>query len=94
MSNSFVAEGLMQLEQALSSQTLIDAEALIPKGDFQAVYQLLQPFKGDRADDVECFYLWCVKDAETAEHHNDSAQIPDAEIKKIDRKTTDCDTEN
>ena len=41
LSNSLVAEGLMQLEQALSSQTLIDAEALIPKGDFQAVYQLL-----------------------------------------------------
>jgi outer membrane protein len=56
ISTAFSAEK-MQLEKTLSSQALIDAQALIRKGDFSAAYLLLEPLEVARAGDAEYDYL-------------------------------------
>ena len=65
MTNTFAAESTMQLEKTLSSQTLTDAETFIRKGDFQALYQLLEPLEADRASDVEYDYLFGIAAVES-----------------------------
>ena len=57
LSSAFAAESTMQLDKILHSQTLIDAESLIRKNDFNASYQLLEPLENDRAGNVEYDYL-------------------------------------
>jgi outer membrane protein len=54
---AFAAEETMRFEKTLSSQTLVDAQALIRKGDFNAAYLLLEPLEAERAGDVEYDYL-------------------------------------
>jgi outer membrane protein len=53
---AFAAE-TMQVEKALGSQILSDAQALIRKGDFNAAYLLLEPLETERAGEVEYDYL-------------------------------------
>jgi outer membrane protein len=53
---AFASEA-MQLEKTLNSQTLIDAQALILKGDFNATYELLEPLEVGRAGEKEYDYL-------------------------------------
>ena len=57
MSSAFAAESTMQLDKTLNSQTLMSAEALIRKNDFNAAYQLLEPLENDRAGDVDYDYM-------------------------------------
>ena len=58
ISSAFAAESTMQLDKALSSQTLMSAELLIRKNDFNSAYQLLEPLEHDRAGDVEYDYMF------------------------------------
>ena len=57
ISSAFAAESTMQLDKALNSQTLMSAELLIRKNDFNSAYQLLEPLESDRAGDVEYDYM-------------------------------------
>ena len=65
LSSAFAAESTLQLEKTLRSQTLMDAEALIRKNDFQAAYQLLEPLENDRAGNVEYDFLFGVAAVES-----------------------------
>ena len=57
ISSAFAAESTMQLDKALNSQTMMSAELLIRKNDFNSAYQLLEPLESDRAGDVEYDYM-------------------------------------
>ncbi len=50
---------------AVKDGVVIDAEALILKGDFNAAYQLLEPLEADRAGDVDYDYVFGVAAVES-----------------------------
>lgn len=62
---AFAADGTVQFDKTLTSQALIDADALVRKSDFKAAYQMLEPLESENAGELEYDYLFGIAAVES-----------------------------